>query len=83
MYKDEDDENEEEEEEEMGMEIGFPTDVKHVTHIGIDGSTTSILTKGWDGDDLKQPQFNIPAGDSGHDQTAKAPNTMKMMMMTT
>ncbi|XP_057779222.1 CRIB domain-containing protein RIC4-like [Salvia miltiorrhiza] len=31
--------------EEMGqmeeeMEIGFPTDVKHVTHIGLDGSTS-------------------------------------------
>lgn len=25
---------------EMEMEIGFPTDVKHVTHIGLDGSTT-------------------------------------------
>lgn len=23
------------------MEIGFPTDVKHVTHIGLDGSTTT------------------------------------------
>lgn len=30
------------------MEIGLPTDVKHVTHIGIDGSATSILSKGWD-----------------------------------
>ncbi|KAG6406070.1 hypothetical protein SASPL_133667 [Salvia splendens] len=26
-------------EKEMEMEIGFPTDVKHVTHIGLDGST--------------------------------------------
>ncbi|KAK4433036.1 CRIB domain-containing protein RIC4 [Sesamum alatum] len=40
MYKDE-------LEPEMGMEIGFPTDVKHVTHIGLDGCGTSILTKGW------------------------------------
>lgn len=23
------------------MEIGYPTDVKHVTHIGLDGSTTT------------------------------------------
>ncbi|XP_050372938.1 CRIB domain-containing protein RIC4-like isoform X2 [Argentina anserina] len=27
--------------EEKEMEIGFPTDVKHVTHIGLDGSTTT------------------------------------------
>ncbi|XP_004302157.1 PREDICTED: CRIB domain-containing protein RIC4 [Fragaria vesca subsp. vesca] len=32
VYKDE------MEEEEMDMEIGSPTDVKHVTHIGLDGS---------------------------------------------
>ncbi|XP_024971549.1 CRIB domain-containing protein RIC4-like [Cynara cardunculus var. scolymus] len=31
---------EETEEAEMEMEIGLPTDVKHVTHIGFDGSTT-------------------------------------------
>ncbi|KAL6293656.1 hypothetical protein ACE6H2_001798 [Prunus campanulata] len=30
-----------EEEEEREMEIGLPTDVKHVTHIGLDGSTTT------------------------------------------
>ncbi|GMH20252.1 hypothetical protein Nepgr_022093 [Nepenthes gracilis] len=34
VYKDEVDE----EEMEMTMEIGFPTDVKHLTHIGWDGS---------------------------------------------
>ncbi|XP_020548548.1 CRIB domain-containing protein RIC4-like [Sesamum indicum] len=31
---------EEMEQMEKEMEIGFPTDVKHVTHIGLDGSTT-------------------------------------------
>ncbi|KAJ9546077.1 hypothetical protein OSB04_025784 [Centaurea solstitialis] len=31
---------EETEEVEMEMEIGLPTDVKHVAHIGFDGSTT-------------------------------------------
>ncbi|XP_043719401.1 CRIB domain-containing protein RIC4-like [Telopea speciosissima] len=38
------------------MEIGFPTDVKHVTHIGWDGSgaTTNPL-KGWD--NLKAPEM--------------------------
>ncbi|KAG8390746.1 hypothetical protein BUALT_Bualt01G0115600 [Buddleja alternifolia] len=35
------------EEAEMGMEIGLPTDVKHVTHIGLDGCASSILSKGW------------------------------------
>ncbi|KAG5588742.1 hypothetical protein H5410_049176 [Solanum commersonii] len=34
-----------EEIEEMEMEIGYPTDVKHVTHIGWDGSTK---IKNWD-----------------------------------
>ncbi|GAB4851836.1 CRIB domain-containing protein [Ancistrocladus abbreviatus] len=36
------------EEEELEMEIGFPTDVKHVTHIGWDGSTTTNPVKGWE-----------------------------------
>lgn len=55
MYKDDEIE---ENEDDIGMEIGFPTDVKHVTHIGIDGTATSILTKGWD--NLKETQFNSP-----------------------
>ncbi|KAK8682408.1 hypothetical protein V6N13_054796 [Hibiscus sabdariffa] len=34
------------------MEIGYPTDVKHVTHIGLDGTTTTTTSsnnplKGW------------------------------------
>ncbi|KAG9445719.1 hypothetical protein H6P81_011847 [Aristolochia fimbriata] len=48
----------EEEMGEMQMEIGFPTDVKHVTHIGWDGSTTtssSSCFKGWD--DFKAPEL--------------------------
>ena len=33
----------------MDMEIGGPTDVKHVTHIGWDGSTTNDdAIKGWE-----------------------------------
>ncbi|PIM98675.1 hypothetical protein CDL12_28849 [Handroanthus impetiginosus] len=43
------------EETEMGMDIGFPTDVKHVTHIGLDGCASSILSKGWD--DLNDPEM--------------------------
>ncbi|XP_023005090.1 CRIB domain-containing protein RIC4-like [Cucurbita maxima] len=40
---------EEEDVEEVEMEIGYPTDVKHVTHIGLDGSTTTNpIVKGWD-----------------------------------
>ncbi|XP_059317041.1 CRIB domain-containing protein RIC4-like [Lycium ferocissimum] len=30
------------EEVEMEMEIGYPTDVKHVTHVGWDGSTKTL-----------------------------------------
>ncbi|KAK4422106.1 CRIB domain-containing protein RIC4 [Sesamum alatum] len=32
------------------MEIGFPTDVKHVTHIGLDGSTTinPVSSSNWE-----------------------------------
>ncbi|KAF5736619.1 CRIB domain-containing protein RIC4-like [Tripterygium wilfordii] len=39
---------EEIEEIETKIEIGFPTDVKHVTHIGLDGTTTSNQVKGWE-----------------------------------
>ncbi|CAN4114919.1 unnamed protein product [Withania somnifera] len=47
-------------EEEMGMEIGLPTNVKHVTHIGIDGgeATSLILNStrtNWDYLNLKSP----------------------------
>ncbi|GAY50162.1 hypothetical protein CUMW_124620 [Citrus unshiu] len=41
---------------ENDIEIGFPTDVKHVTHIGIDGSaTTNNPVKGWE--DLIAPEL--------------------------
>ncbi|PIN03982.1 hypothetical protein CDL12_23488 [Handroanthus impetiginosus] len=30
------------------IEIGFPTDVKHVTHIGLDGSTTFNPVPNWE-----------------------------------
>ena len=33
---------------EMDMEIGCPTDVKHVTHIGWDGAATPNPIMGWD-----------------------------------
>ncbi|WVZ08795.1 hypothetical protein V8G54_022141 [Vigna mungo] len=46
---------ENEEEMEAEMEIGFPTDVKHVTHIGIDGSTITNNVRGWD--NLKAPEL--------------------------
>ncbi|XP_009626539.1 CRIB domain-containing protein RIC4 [Nicotiana tabacum] len=49
------DKDEMEDEEMMGMEIGVPTDVKHVTHIGIDGASTSILSRSWE--HLKTPDF--------------------------
>ncbi|CAK9167733.1 unnamed protein product [Ilex paraguariensis] len=43
------------EEMEMEMEIGLPTDVKHVTHIGWDGSTTTNPVKGWE--NFKAPEI--------------------------
>lgn len=54
----------EEEEEEMGMEIGLPTDVKHVTHIGIDGdeATSLILNStrtNWDYLNLNTPNHDL------------------------
>ncbi|KAK9288703.1 hypothetical protein L1049_017166 [Liquidambar formosana] len=45
----------EEVEMEKEMEIGFPTDVKHVTHIGWDGSTSTNPVKGWE--NLKAPEI--------------------------
>ncbi|XP_060171449.1 CRIB domain-containing protein RIC4-like [Lycium barbarum] len=42
------------EEVEMEIEIGYPTDVKHLTHIGWDGSTTINPIKGWE--NLKPPE---------------------------
>ncbi|KAI3459742.1 hypothetical protein Pfo_016405 [Paulownia fortunei] len=33
---------------EKEMEIGFPTDVKHITHIGMDGSTTINPVSSWE-----------------------------------
>ncbi|XP_019452175.1 PREDICTED: CRIB domain-containing protein RIC4-like [Lupinus angustifolius] len=45
------------EKEDIEMEIGYPTDVKHVTHIGLDGSTTTNNIKGcWD--NLKAPHLS-------------------------
>lgn len=38
-----------EEDEEMEMEIGFPTNVQHVAHIGWDGSNSVSTIKSWDG----------------------------------
>lgn len=37
------------------MEIGLPTDVKHVTHIGLDGTTATNQVDGWE--DLKAPEL--------------------------
>ncbi|CAI9117398.1 OLC1v1018790C1 [Oldenlandia corymbosa var. corymbosa] len=48
VYKDEDEE-ESDEDQEGEMEIGLPTDVKHVAHIGWDGACTTINPmKGWE-----------------------------------
>ncbi|GER28260.1 ROP-interactive CRIB motif-containing protein 4 [Striga asiatica] len=47
------------EETDMGIEIGFPTDVKHVTHIGLDGCASSILSKGWTNE--PEQTINLPS----------------------
>lgn len=53
MYKEEIEETEKE------MEIGFPTDVKHVTHIGLDGSRAINHVKGWENlDPSKENSFS-------------------------
>uniref|UniRef100_A0A0E0MFD3 CRIB domain-containing protein n=1 Tax=Oryza punctata TaxID=4537 RepID=A0A0E0MFD3_ORYPU len=41
VYKDED-----EDEDDMNIEIGFPTDVQHVAHIGLDGSSNISSLRG-------------------------------------
>ncbi|EYU39707.1 hypothetical protein ABFS82_06G179900 [Erythranthe guttata] len=48
------------EETETRMEIGFPTNVKHVTHIGLDGCASSILSKGWNNFDEPETK-NLPS----------------------
>ncbi|KAM3357324.1 CRIB domain-containing protein RIC1 [Capsicum chinense] len=54
---------EEIEEMEMEMEIGYPTDVKHVTHIGFDGSNkinNNPMIKSWDNSkSLSFPSISI------------------------
>ncbi|CAL0318800.1 unnamed protein product [Lupinus luteus] len=45
------------EKEDIEMEIGYPTNVKHVTHIGLDGSNTTNHVKGcWN--NLKAPPLS-------------------------
>ncbi|KAL5711913.1 CRIB domain-containing protein ric6 [Ranunculus cassubicifolius] len=39
--------SEEEEEEEHEMQIGLPTDVKHLAHIGLDGPSNSSPAPSW------------------------------------
>ncbi|XP_062197878.1 uncharacterized protein LOC133900683 [Phragmites australis] len=47
IYKEDDDD--EDEDMDMGIEIGLPTDVQHVTHIGLDGSTNMSSLRGLEG----------------------------------
>ncbi|XP_022744198.1 CRIB domain-containing protein RIC4-like [Durio zibethinus] len=57
---------EEMEDSEEDMEIGFPTDVKHVAHIGLDDSASTSTSMGsWD--NLLSPQqlFTFPSVPSG------------------
>ncbi|XP_019152494.1 PREDICTED: CRIB domain-containing protein RIC4-like [Ipomoea nil] len=72
LYKEEDDEIGDEEIPIMegggGMEIGFPTDVKHVTHIGFDGAATSILSVNW-----RQPTADVDFFSTGNDSPHPPP----------
>lgn len=43
VYKEDD---EDEDEDSMNIEIGFPTDVQHVAHIGLDGSSSMSSLRG-------------------------------------
>ncbi|PUZ44793.1 hypothetical protein GQ55_8G152400 [Panicum hallii var. hallii] len=47
IYKEDDDEIEDD--MDVGIEIGFPTDVQHVAHIGLDGSTNLSSLRGLEG----------------------------------
>ncbi|XP_076956100.1 CRIB domain-containing protein RIC4-like [Bidens hawaiensis] len=46
----------EEIEMEKELEIGYPTDVKHVTHIGYDGSMTTNPMKNWE--NIETPEIH-------------------------
>ena len=48
IYKEDDNENEDDDMD-AGIEIGFPTDVQHVAHIGLDGSTNLSSLRGLEG----------------------------------
>ncbi|MBA0872792.1 hypothetical protein Goshw_020892 [Gossypium schwendimanii] len=49
-------------ESENEMEIGFPTDVKHVTHIGLDGSASTSPSNGsWDNRLSPHDLFTFPS----------------------
>ncbi|KAJ6686940.1 CRIB DOMAIN-CONTAINING PROTEIN RIC4 [Salix purpurea] len=65
-------EEEDDEQMEREMEIGFPTDVKHLTHIGLDGTaTTSNPIKGWES--LKPPEIiSFPSLSLSHFELAMA-----------
>ncbi|XWS65142.1 hypothetical protein CRYUN_Cryun05aG0065800 [Craigia yunnanensis] len=58
---------EEMEDSEKDMEIGFPTDVKHVTHIGLDDSASTSPSMGSSWDNLLSPHqlFTFPSVPSG------------------
>ncbi|KAE9604963.1 hypothetical protein Lal_00036785 [Lupinus albus] len=47
------------EKEDIEMEIGYPIDVKHVTHIGLDGSTTTNNIKGCCWENFKAPPISF------------------------
>ncbi len=63
--------------EELDMEIGGPTDVKHVTHIGWDGSATPNPIMGWDNlispELLSLPSVSLEQFELSRDRQVDAP----------
>ncbi|GMY13951.1 CRIB domain-containing protein RIC4-like [Fagus crenata] len=63
--------------EELDMEIGGPTDVKHVTHIGWDASATPNPIMGWDNlispELLSLPSVSLEQFELSRDRQVDAP----------
>ncbi|KAL6875593.1 hypothetical protein ACP4OV_013106 [Aristida adscensionis] len=49
IYKEDEDDDDDDDDMDSGIEIGFPTDVQHVAHIGLDGSTNMSSLRGLEG----------------------------------
>ncbi|KAI9121991.1 hypothetical protein K1719_006680 [Acacia pycnantha] len=64
-----------ENEKKSDMQIGFPTDVKHVAHIGWDGP--SVNTPSWMNEFRSPSSYSAPLALSGSLQTTESDNAVK------